>query len=200
MHPLDRVRVVLTIRKKRKTVNNTLSDDEDNLSEGDGYKQGGRKTRSSATINSSRRVRSGVVVDSEDEFLVVGRHFNRISVRQKRKSSQLSEEGSEETSGSSRQILKKMTTYRAPIKPEYGVIRSIEDLDCDSGSESEFPLKAHRDFCEKCRRQPTHILVDAYKRRLNSKRKKRKRLSQDESEESEDDLEKLSSLGGWVRW
>lgn len=85
---------------------------------------------------------------------------------------------------------KKKFKKRGP-KPAYGIIRTVEDLD---ESDDEFgPLRAHRDFCEKCKDPPAHILMVQAKRKRGKKRAK-----QDEDEES--DGERASKLGGWVRW
>lgn len=85
---------------------------------------------------------------------------------------------------------KKKYKKRGP-RPAYGTIRDVQDLD-DSDDDSA-PLRAHRDFCEKCKDPPAHILM------VQAKRKRgKKRSNQDEDEES--DGERASKLGGWVRW
>ncbi|KAH8119925.1 hypothetical protein DFH11DRAFT_1557318 [Phellopilus nigrolimitatus] len=80
---------------------------------------------------------------------------------------------------------KKVIKRKGP-KPAYGRIRNVEDL-YDSDPETA-PLREHRDFCEKCRKEPAHLLL---------KRKKRKRRRKDEDELSE--TEEANRLGGWVR-
>lgn len=82
---------------------------------------------------------------------------------------------------------KKLIKKRKGPKPAYGCIRDVTDL-YDSDPETA-PLRAHRKICERCRRQPTHIL-------LKGKKRSRKRTSDDLSEDEEDH----STLGGWVRW
>lgn len=82
---------------------------------------------------------------------------------------------------------KKAAKKRKGPKPAYGCIRDVTDL-YDSDPETA-PLRAHRKICERCRRQPTHILLKRTK--IN-----RKRSNDDLSEEEED----YSTLGGWVRW
>lgn len=74
-------------------------------------------------------------------------------------------------------------------KPEYGLIRTIEDgYNGDSA-----PLR-HRDECEKCQKAPSHILL------RQPPRKKRKKRNENEDGFSEDEEEEATRLGGWVRW
>lgn len=82
---------------------------------------------------------------------------------------------------------RKKAVKRKGPKPEYGRIRDVNDI-YDSDPETA-PLRAHRDLCERCRRQPAHIL-------MKSKKKGRRKSVEDPMEEEED----FSSLGGWVRW
>lgn len=74
------------------------------------------------------------------------------------------------------------------IKPAYGLIRNVDNL-YDSDSEST-PLRAHRDFCERCHRKPAHRLKANYKKR-------RKRKTDDIFSDDDDSYE---NLGGWIRW
>lgn len=76
-------------------------------------------------------------------------------------------------------------------RPAYGRIRDVENL-YDSDPETA-ALRAHREVCEKCHREPAHVLL----RRL-AKRKGRKKKVDDEFEE--DEQEAANALGGWVRW
>jgi len=78
---------------------------------------------------------------------------------------------------------------KAP-KPEYGCVRSVND-DIDDNDE-EAILRAHREFCEKCKKSPAHILLKKAK-----KRGKKKKVD-DEFEETEE--ERAIGLGGWVQW
>jgi chromodomain-helicase-DNA-binding protein 4 len=83
-------------------------------------------------------------------------------------------------------------------RPAYGHIRSVADLDYDPYSDEEtLPLRAHREECEKCRRQPAHILMEAMRKQVKGKGRKKK-ISDDEDEG--DEQERLVALGGWVRW
>ncbi|CAL1695101.1 unnamed protein product [Somion occarium] len=75
-------------------------------------------------------------------------------------------------------------------RPAYGRVRPVADLDYDSDEDAK-ALRAHRSFCEKCHRQPTHILLAA----LRKKKGKKKRNEDDD----ENDEEKLAGLGGWVQ-
>lgn len=95
--------------------------------------------------------------------------------------------------------LKKKPKRGKASRPAYGSFRSVEDLDYDPCSDEETaPLRRHRDFCEKCHRQPAHILLNNLKRKKT--KGKRKRKDDDLEEESGDEEEKLTHLGGWVRW
>ncbi|KAF9502487.1 hypothetical protein BDN71DRAFT_1479184 [Pleurotus eryngii] len=92
----------------------------------------------------------------------------------------------------------KKPKLRKASRPAYGSFRSVEDLDYDPCSDEETaPLRKHRDFCEKCHRQPAHILLNNLKRKKT--KGKRKRKDDDLEEESGDEEEKLTHLGGWVR-
>ena len=55
------------------------------------------------------------------------------------------------------------------------------------------PLRAHRDICEKCHREPAHVLLKKL-----GKRKGRKKKQTDDLSEDEEDM--YNALGGWVRW
>ena len=79
----------------------------------------------------------------------------------------------------------------------YGHIRSIADLEYDELENG--PLSAHRYTCERCQREPTHLLLS--RRRKTATKSKAKRKPRDgESEEDSDGEDKLAALGGWVRW
>ena len=100
------------------------------------------------------------------------------------------DESDYQSAGKSRKKAKKVFKKRGP-KPAYGTVRSIEDL--DNSDDESAPLRAHRDFCEKCKEPPAHILMTQAKRKRG-----RKKAKEDEDEES--DGERASKLGGWVRW
>lgn len=78
-------------------------------------------------------------------------------------------------------------------RPAYGNIRLIADLS-ENESDDDYPLKVHRDACDKCQEPPAHISLNKYYAKLKRKRHGRK-VAPDEEEE-----ERLRSLGGWVRW
>jgi hypothetical protein len=78
----------------------------------------------------------------------------------------------------------------------YGHIRSIADLEYDELENG--PLSAHRHMCERCQREPTHVLLE--QQRKLTKRRQVKRKHKDDFEEDSDNEGKLASLGGWVRW
>lgn len=75
------------------------------------------------------------------------------------------------------------------LKPEYGRIHNIKD---EGDYEEDASLRAHRDVCEKCDKQPSHLLLK------KAKKKRGRRKRDDEFEETEE--ERALRLGGWVRW
>ncbi|KZT02402.1 uncharacterized protein LAESUDRAFT_661821 [Laetiporus sulphureus 93-53] len=82
-------------------------------------------------------------------------------------------------------------------RPAYGRIRVVADLELDAEEDEETaPLRAHRDICEKCHRQPTHELLALASKKKNNKR--RKKMTDDE-DDGEDEVTRLAALGGWVR-
>lgn len=88
---------------------------------------------------------------------------------------------------------KKKVVPKKP-RPTYGLIRGIEDLD-DSDTETPF-VRAHRNVCEKCHKEPAHILLNKFR-----KRKGRKKVRKtNEQNITEDEMESIQNLGGWVHW
>ncbi|KAF8640689.1 hypothetical protein AX17_000345 [Amanita inopinata Kibby_2008] len=81
--------------------------------------------------------------------------------------------------------------------PTYGRIRNISDLDCETDDEIA-PLRRHRDICEKCHKRPAHELLH-HNKKLKHRPSRKKPISQDELDATEDEVERLTSLGGWVR-
>jgi chromodomain-helicase-DNA-binding protein 4 len=79
----------------------------------------------------------------------------------------------------------------------YGHIRSIADLGYDELENG--PLSAHRDTCERCQREPTHLLLQQ-RQKTATKSKAKRKPRDDEFEENSDSEDKLAALGGWVRW
>ena len=79
----------------------------------------------------------------------------------------------------------------------YGHIRSIADLGYDELENG--PLSAHRHTCERCQREPTHLLLQR-QRKTTTKNKAKRKPRDDEFEEDSDSEDKLAALGGWVRW
>lgn len=81
---------------------------------------------------------------------------------------------------------------RKGVRPAYGRVRPVADLDYDPGEDqSTAALRAHRDLCEKCARPPTHLML------LREKRKPGRKKKQDDEEEF---VQQTGELGGWVRW
>lgn len=81
-------------------------------------------------------------------------------------------------------------------RPAYGRFRVIADMELDEQEDPDTaPLRAHRKTCEKCHKKPAHqLLLDARKPKKGRKKKK------GSDEEAEDDEQRLTALGGWVRW
>lgn len=85
-------------------------------------------------------------------------------------------------------------------RPAYGHFRSIADLDYDYSDDESMPIGEHRDICEKCHTGPAHKLIEALKKKSKRSKKKKRKTSDAELEESDDENERLTALGGWVRW
>lgn len=84
-------------------------------------------------------------------------------------------------------------------RPAYGNVRHVVDLDYDVLSDEETaPLRAHRAVCEKCHKGPTHNLIEAAGKKLKGRGRKKKDEDLDDFEG--DEIERLTALGGWVRW
>jgi hypothetical protein len=95
----------------------------------------------------------------------------------------------------SKQIKKGKSRKPKGPKPQYGSVRSIDDIDLDYFSDDEDkPLRAHRMACEKCHDGPSNRILAAWKKRKG----KKKRARSDEDEENEED--RAERLGGWVQW
>lgn len=60
-------------------------------------------------------------------------------------------------------------------------------------------VETHRSICEKCHRTPTHLLLEAAKKKPKG-RKGRKKKEEDDFEDDENEEDRVASLGGWVRW
>ncbi|KAJ4484899.1 hypothetical protein C8J55DRAFT_472367 [Lentinula edodes] len=79
--------------------------------------------------------------------------------------------------------------------PSFGLFRSIIEFDEDPDPGTR-ELRAHWHMCGKCHDYPGHILLEKEKKRAQ-RSKRRTRASDDEIEE--DEVQRLKSLGGWVR-
>ncbi|KAF8634457.1 hypothetical protein AX15_000900 [Amanita polypyramis BW_CC] len=90
---------------------------------------------------------------------------------------------------------KKKTRRKKPIKPAYGCIHDVSDIEYESDDE----LRRHRDICEKCHERPAHELLWDHNTRSRSKSSRKKAAVKGGLDESEDGVEKLRSLGGWIR-
>lgn len=83
-------------------------------------------------------------------------------------------------------------------RPAYGNVRHVVDLDFDVLSDEETaPLRAHRAVCEKCHKGPAHNLIEAAGKKKGRGRKKK---DEDLDDFEGDEIERLTALGGWVRW
>ncbi|TFK77267.1 hypothetical protein BDN72DRAFT_35406 [Pluteus cervinus] len=202
VHPLSRVKIKLKISKGRASSNprddSDFEDEESGEEEDESY---GLETRSAKAGRSDRKLRSRFdTEDVESDGDSHGGHRRSTrATRLKRKASQRSDGAdSDEYSNSVPTQKKQKRTYRKrTVKAEYGIIRSMDDLDDESGSDAEGALKRHREFCEKCHRSPANELVASFEKKSKKKGRKKKRDEFDEN--SEDERERLEELGGWVR-
>jgi chromodomain-helicase-DNA-binding protein 4 len=108
-------------------------------------------------------------------------------------------EESDDFEESPRDVPKRKARPKAKLirRAAYGRIRAVVDLSYDSQSDEETaPLREHRGICEKCHQKPAHKLLEAQRKKKKSHKKK----VVDEFEEDESEEEKLTALGGWVRW
>lgn len=85
-------------------------------------------------------------------------------------------------------------------RPAYGHFRPISELEYEYDSDEESVLRRHRNFCEKCHLGQANLLLAAEIKRSKNKGRKKRKTSDDELEESGDEQEKLTAMGGWVRW
>lgn len=90
----------------------------------------------------------------------------------------------------------KRSREQKAVRPVYGVIRKVGDLD-DESDDEVLTLRAHRDLCDSCKLPMTQPLLD--KLRKKPKKAKRKRTNDSDDEFEEDEEERLLRLGGWVR-
>ncbi|TFY68138.1 hypothetical protein EVG20_g3685 [Dentipellis fragilis] len=117
-----------------------------------------------------------------------------------------SDDDSDEYQQSGRKKAKSGLTVKRRAKtsnPAYGHIRSIEDFEYhprDVDDPYTKPLRAHRGICEKCHWQPAHILLAKEQKRGRKGKGRKKKVDEDDDDEEEDEMQKLESLGGWVRW
>ncbi|KAL4070788.1 hypothetical protein J3A83DRAFT_4245468 [Scleroderma citrinum] len=85
----------------------------------------------------------------------------------------------------------------AGSRPVYGHFRDIDDLDVDPyDEEATEPLRAHRDVCEKCHKDPAHMLLTAARK---PKRGRQKRTADVDEDLEGGEEERIQNMGGWVR-
>ena len=165
-----------------------------------------RRTRRTAALPFSpikSRMRRTIVIDESDESNLDAHPAQRRSTRIKPAKVATGFESS--SSFSSYDVRKthsnlrpKKVRVKKSVKPAYGHIHDISDVEYESDDESGC-LRRHRNICGKCHEGPAHDLLRKYNKRPNGK-SLRKKATRDELEETEDETERLNSLGGWVRW
>ena len=92
--------------------------------------------------------------------------------------------------GSSRGRSTKKKAVPKKVIRTYGIVHSHPDAFSE-----ELGVMAHRRQCEKCRKEPTHMLL-----RKTKKGRPKKRKAEDDFEDDENDYERTIAMGGWVRW
>ncbi|KAI0936745.1 hypothetical protein AcV5_004808 [Taiwanofungus camphoratus] len=96
-------------------------------------------------------------------------------------------------------VTKKKVIRGKASRPAYGRFRVIADLELDKQEDEETaPLRAHRDVCEKCHREPAHDLLAAAAKKSKKGKRKNSKNSEDEDIDGNEE-ERLAALGGWVR-
>ncbi|KZS89285.1 hypothetical protein SISNIDRAFT_489260 [Sistotremastrum niveocremeum HHB9708] len=115
----------------------------------------------------SRRIGSNVVESDWDDFMAYG----------------------SPTSKAKGKLVRKKRT----VQPGCGVIQDVDELGVTDDEGDDVALRSHRKICDKCRRGPSHELLQKH-RKL---KKGRKSKTRGEFEISV--TENFESLGGWVR-
>ncbi|KAF7306761.1 SNF2 family DNA-dependent ATPase [Mycena indigotica] len=198
-----------------------LTDSEDELEdESDGYDEDEsvepvrRSARNASSKAQSRlpfspkktRSRRPLVLDSDsdDDQSVAPRRSSRqkrtkISVdRSVSYDPSVDRDGSDYDSAPKTKRTKK--SRKLDSRLSHGQVKGIEDLDCDYDADADSAgLRVHRSTCEKCDKLPTHLLLEAERKRSKNKKGRRRKSTEDEFEESGDELEKITKKGGWVR-
>lgn len=91
---------------------------------------------------------------------------------------------------------KKKTIKKAKKAPRgYGLVHDGQA----AFDEDPSGVETHRSICEKCHRMPTHLLLEAAKKKPKG-RKGRKKKEEDDFEDDDNEEDRVASLGGWVRW
>jgi hypothetical protein len=168
-----------------------------------------------------KRARKGFVLpdsddegdeDSEIEEVVPARRSSRSTKNTKAKYTEADEYVDEEDAesgddeqprksrkGKPEKMKAKKIVRGKASRPAYGNVRHVADLDYDDFSDDETaPLRAHRIVCEKCHKGPAHDLIEAASKKPKGRGRKKKDEDLDEFEG--DEIERLTALGGWIRW
>ena len=165
-----------------------------------------RRTRRTAALPFSpkkTRLRRVNVIDESDESNLEPHPAQRRSTRIKPAKVAAGFESSSSFSsydvGKTHSNLRpKKARVRKSVKPAYGHIHDISDVEYEADDEFGC-LRRHHNICGKCHEGPARDLLRKYSKRPNGK-SSRKKATRDELEETEDEAERLNSLGGWVRW
>ncbi len=149
------------------------------------------------------RLRRVTVIDSDES----GSEVRPAQRRSKRIKSDIVAAGFESSSSfssyrevrrSRNDVRPKKVRSKKPVKPAYGHVHDISDVEYESDDELGC-LRRHRNICAKCHEGPAHDLLEKFKKRSKNKSSSKK-PTQDELDEPDDEGERLNSLGGWVRW
>ena len=171
-----KVKQVLPFSPKRTTTRRILIIDSDNEpTESDDESEFGRPTRR------SNRSRKGVKVNLDIETSEGETSDDYDSLKHSKPKG------------------KKLIRPKA-TRPAYGHFRDVVDLNYDYSDDESTSIREHRDICEKCHRGPAHKLIEALAKKSKNKGKKKRQTSDDEFEEFEGEEERLTALGGWIRW
>jgi chromodomain-helicase-DNA-binding protein 4 len=154
-----------------------------------------RRTRNAALLEDSEDELAGFAQDSDIEMAPVRRSQRTAKGVSRLTATAVStDDESDQYEPVQRKKGPKNPHVPKASRPAYGHFRPITDLD----QEDEDPLRAHRNYCEKCRQKPAHVLRKAYRKRPKNTKKQKRNDSTDDDGEDEDT--NLANKGGWVRW
>ncbi|KAJ4002497.1 SHREC complex subunit Mit1 [Lentinula boryana] len=224
VHPKWRLKLTINIRKRRASVSASsahgshYSDESEELESEDVVSDdtygGGerlirrgsrRKIRTSKLPFSPKKTRSRIVYpvsDSDSDYTLLPRRRSQRAKPTRIPLEDVSEGDSDDfidhrsrawhSKGKGRVARR---AYQGTV-PEFGLFRSIVEFDEDPDPDTR-ELRAHWFMCGKCHKHPGHILLE--KERKQAKRGQRRKRTSDDDLEEEDEVERIRSLGGWVR-